>query len=298
METYTLHGLRLSSELPFPELTLSEGEPQITLRLAPVGVERPAGVQGESWFLGTPDDTTIVWRNFGALRVRAGEEIRVDPLPDVDPRWLRSVLLGQAFSLVLSQRGLFPLHAATVVFAGRDGQRAVALAGEAGAGKSTLCAALVERGHPFLSDDVTGLEIAEERVLARPGVPRQKLTPQAARALGIDPGELSELAANEAKRARRVPTERQGGAAPLAGIFVLETGPTVEIEPLTGARAFAALTRHHHRADNMLASVGAQEGMTRCAALARRVPVLRLSRPRGLEHLDETAAALERYLQR
>ena len=294
MQTYTLHGLRLSSELPFPELRISEGEPQITLRLAPVGVERPVGVESDSWFLGSPHDTTIVWRNFGALRVRGGEEIRVDPLPDVDPRWLRSVLLGQAFSLVLSQRGLFPLHAGTVVF----GDRAVALAGEAGAGKSTLCATLVERGHPFLSDDVTGLELAEERVLARPGVPRQKLTPQAVRALGIDPAELSELAANEAKRARRVPTERQGGAAPLAGIFVLETGPTVEIEPLTGARAFAALTRHHHRADNMLASVGAQEGMTRCAELARRVPVLRLSRPIGLEHLDETAAALERYLQR
>ena len=48
----------------------------------------------------------------------------------------------------------------------------------------------------------------------------------------------------------------------------------------------------------MLASVGAQEGMTRCADLARRVPVLRLSRPRGLEYLDQTAAALERHLER
>ena len=152
LEIYSLHGLCLHSELRFPELAAAEGEPQVTLRVSPVGVQRPKGVSGESWFLGTPDDTTIAWRNFGALRVRGGEEIRIDPSPGVDPRWLRSVLLGQAFTLILSQRGLFPLHAGAVVL----GDRAVALAGEAGAGKSTLCAALVERGHPFLSDDVTG----------------------------------------------------------------------------------------------------------------------------------------------
>jgi hypothetical protein len=59
------------------------------------------------------------------------------------------------------------LHAATVVV----GEGAVALAGASGMGKSTLAAALLERGARLLSDDVTVVEAAGDRVLAYPGAP-------------------------------------------------------------------------------------------------------------------------------
>ncbi|MCH5375209.1 MAG: HprK-related kinase A [Planctomycetes bacterium] len=56
------------------------------------------------------------------------------------------------------------LHAAVV----ERGGRAAVLPGEAGSGKSTLCAALIQRGWRLLSDEVAVLQATDDRLLAVP----------------------------------------------------------------------------------------------------------------------------------
>ncbi len=60
-----------------------------------------------------------------------------------------------ALLMLLSARGLYPLHAAGVV--SPDG-RGVLLAGRSGSGKTTLCCALARSGWAYLSDDAVLLK--------------------------------------------------------------------------------------------------------------------------------------------
>jgi hypothetical protein len=73
-------------------------------------------------------------------------------------------LLGFVLGFVLRLRGVVNLHAAAVC-----GHRAVAIAGYPGVGKSTLAAALGQRGHPVLTDDVAAITEVGGGFLAHPG---------------------------------------------------------------------------------------------------------------------------------
>jgi hypothetical protein len=59
-------------------------------------------------------------------------------------------LLGQVMGFILRVRGIVCLHASAIAIDGR----AVAIAGQAGAGKSTTAAVFARLGYPVLSDDV------------------------------------------------------------------------------------------------------------------------------------------------
>ncbi len=88
---------------------------------------------------------------------------------------LATYLLGPVMGFVLRRRGVTPLHASAV----RIGDAAVAIAGDAGAGKSTTAAALALRGAAGLCEDIAALHEAEGKFYVEPGYPRMCLWPDA-----------------------------------------------------------------------------------------------------------------------
>jgi hypothetical protein len=139
---------------------------------------------------------------------------------DMVTRW-RVVLDSVLFSVALL-RGLEALHAGAVV---RD-RRAIAIAGAAGGGKSTLLTALLADGFELLADDVVVLEGDGEAVLAYPGPPLMT-APAAAPSF---PGE--ELAAIGEERWLAAPVSAQ--ARPLAAVVLLNRreGAKTGLRPL------------------------------------------------------------------
>lgn len=106
-----------------------------------------------------------VWaKGVGRALVRSdGGEVLCDPLPE-RPDWA-FILPAQVLPLAATLNGLEVLHAAGLLLAGRG----LLLAGEPGAGKSSLAAALVRRGAALLSDDCVALEPRDGALLAHPG---------------------------------------------------------------------------------------------------------------------------------
>jgi hypothetical protein len=83
-----------------------------------------------------------------------------------DWRWQR-FLLGRVLPFAAVAAGLEVLHAAAVVLEGR----ALAVTGVSGAGKSSVAAALTQRGAQLLTDDVLAVEPGEAGLMAHPGPP-------------------------------------------------------------------------------------------------------------------------------
>lgn len=88
-------------------------------------------------------------------------------------------LIGPVLAFALRLRGITCLHASSVAF----GDRAIALMGAPGAGKSTTAGAFAHRGFPVLSDDVVVLSERNGHFLVQLGYPRINLWPDSVRTL-------------------------------------------------------------------------------------------------------------------
>jgi hypothetical protein len=88
-------------------------------------------------------------------------------------------LVGPVLGFVLRLQGITPLHASAIAL----DDRAIALVGMPGAGKSTTAAAFAHLGFAVLSDDVVALEDCRDRFLVAPGYPRVNLWPDSVRTL-------------------------------------------------------------------------------------------------------------------
>jgi hypothetical protein len=164
-----------------------------------------------------------------------GGELICDPAPD-SSEWV-TLLPAQALPLAATLRGFEVLHAAGVVLGGR----AVLLAGEPGAGKSSLAAALLRQGAGLLSDDAVALEQRGAALIAHPGVGLLHLRPAEHRRLSLrERGALG--TETEFLDRRRYLPETSPSPVPFGELLLLERAtPGVPLERIEAVDPFALL---------------------------------------------------------
>jgi hypothetical protein len=217
-------------------------------------------------------------------RVLTALEIRRDA-PE-----LTAVIFGNVAAVIGWRWGQLALHGSAV---GVDGQ-AVLLLGRAETGKSLLAAALAQRGHTALSDEVA----AVARKHCYPAGSALCLAEDALEALGIDRRSLPQ------SRRWRIPKRlwREGPAAeprpyPIAAVVCLkkgEPGGRNRMRRLEGEDAVEAILNQVFRR-GMLEILDSARGARREArALARSVPVVEFRIARDLARIDIAVDAIER----
>jgi hypothetical protein len=296
-------GLAVTADLALPGVTDSlddGGDRAVHIRLAePSEVrERFSGDPVATWETTLADGAGLRYDlgPAGDHRVVYGETVfHLDDvaavvlcaIPDrAAAAWQRQLLDTVLFT-VSFVRGFELLHAGAVV----TSRGAVALAGRTGAGKSSLVAELMRRGHRLLSDDVVAVDAPGDGVMAFPG--------PAVMNLPAGRSDLEELGAHVIARFDAEDEQWvviRGAArepSPLAALFVLDPGG-----PQTGVQAVSdatfldlapytiSLPHDRHRA---------QRRFDALSTLADRVPVNRLSRgPRASPEV--LADHVERWL--
>ncbi|MDT0630169.1 hypothetical protein [Rubrivirga litoralis] len=280
LPTCSLYGLRVGTELPLGGAPSADGEPDVVVRFGPARslATRPPR---PGCFEASPGHVFLGTLGGGVVLARHGREILVD---GDDREALTSLVLGQGLATILHQRGVLTLHASAVAVEGG----AVAFLGDQGAGKSTTAAALVERGGRLITDDVLpvrNLDAAAPSVAG--GYPFLKVTQDTAQALDDDLNALRPAYSAVAKWRKTVSTVST--ACPLRAVYVLEPGLTLHTERLSILDAFQQVA-HHAFTGAIARSTGSGDRCLRSyAALARYVPLFRLTVPRSLDELPRLA---------
>jgi hypothetical protein len=130
-------------------------------------------------------------------------------------------LLGPVMGFVLRLRGTVCLHASAVAVE----DRAIALVGLPGAGKSTTAAAFACSGFPVLSDDIVALSHKDEQWIVQPGYPRVNLWPDSALSLFGSEDALPHITPTWDKRYLPLGENSHRFASnslPLGAIYILE----------------------------------------------------------------------------
>lgn len=277
--------------MPLPELKPAKGAADVTIRLESIGW-RPVETDEYGYSMAlTADEAYIFWEDMGAVLVREGREIVIDPAPGVLDRVIRLCILGLPLAVLLHQRGLPVFHASTVAVAGE----AVSFLGAQGWGKSTMAAALHIQGYPMMTDDITAVWVdGERRPVVYPGFPQFKLFPESVTMLGENPDELPLLDPDFFdKRARRAEEGFSLEPLPLGCIYVLAEGEIPEITPLWPQEAMAELIGHSFGTEALRSAI-ALSRFSQYANIIRNAPIRRLKIPDSLLDLPDLARLVEK----
>lgn len=328
LSEYQIYGLRLHADRPIPSLNPVPGTAAADVFIHLLG-QRQGGLplpDGTEWTSQIEAEETAgpafrLWTARGAegdyLRLhytdgRDYTEFVIDPTGSrVWVNWTEAaslegsapLLIGPVLGCVLRARGVPCLHAAVALI----GEKAIALVGHKGAGKSTTTAALRQAGCTTLTDDIAALDEIDtapgpHKFLVQPGSPRLRLRPDAAVGLhgsleALHP--LWQLPENRPTQRYLDPARdhdpRPQHPVPLAGIYVLEArDPAMaapSIVPLPPAPGLMTLTPHTY-ANSRLDKAGRAREFAFLSRLVAAVPLRRICRPDGLQSLPQITRAI------
>jgi hypothetical protein len=308
--TYSVAGIGLATDLLLPELRSEQPDDgAVTWTMAATdGLSSPGPydvlteshqADGRLWsrVLGTPDGTYVLefpgLIEFGIDPARRTVEL-VDQ-PGLADSTRCHLVIDQLVPHLVSLGGHLVLHASAVAIRGR----AVAVIGTSGAGKSSLAAAFVQRGHRLLADDYLLLREHEGAYLATAAYPGLRLWGDSAAFFGGDPDALSPVADFHDKRRLPVAGD-EPDPMPLGAVIALgyepePAAPDCLLEPLEGRDAFMVLYRQAFREER--AGRAVQEAdLDRFSRLAAAVPVLLMEHRRSYDALPHVLDTIERML--
>lgn len=244
-------------------------------------------------------DRKIAWfymRNIGMYYIEQGRHIIIWKESEQMTTLVRNYhLLGSAFSLLMFQREVIPMHSGTVEIAGK----AVVLLGGSGAGKSTTSMLLRQQGGKFVSDDITPLKLKEGKVMVSPAFPVQRLCRDAALRQGIDLEELTYINPEKDKYAMFLKEGYCVNDMPLGMIveLTLTYGKELQFREVTGIEKLKLVYRNVFQGF-MLDVMGITEKMHRTVyEVAQQIPVYQVIRPVEGYYSDQVVDWITTMLQ-
>lgn len=279
MYRLTAFNTAIASRFPLPgALPYSERDPawqsQAEITVTEGAVDIPDSAEPAGMYL-CRDDT--IWFPDAAIARFACHQdgrIVVEPGTGVSDDLVGRLLIASALPVMLWMRRQPVLHAGAAILPGRS--LAMAIGGDAGAGKSTVLEQLVEAGARLVGDDTIRISTAGEHVMAS-GLPGGCYIATGAGARKAD------------RVFRPVPEPQQCRSAPL-GAFIHLDAPARQANPelvrVRGVEALQLLLNARHRPE--VARVRGQEAshLQGLARLSRDLTVYRWSRKQGATRLS------------
>jgi len=291
--TYWAYGLKVGSQIPFPELFSIEEDGPMDLDIVfgdiPLIEKTDAGFHSADYDI-TPDAYRITIKDVASYHVSEGKRIIISADPNADQDSIRLFCLSNAFAAALHQRKTIPLHCSAIL----DKGELVLVFGASGAGKSTTKAALLQKGYRPFSDDVCVPEFhaATNEIRLFSSYPMMKFWKETLEVTGL---------AFKADRKIRPNMEKYG--IYFHGDFIIEslkpkliillekddTIATPIMESISGVKLFQLLETNAYRGEYLGFSDLKKEHFMVFAQLAKQARCFVLKRPASGNFIQEVA---------
>lgn len=286
---YLLCGLKVESDLAFPELAPWEGPEEqpfdIEFRLGPV---EPLP-DGEKFHAQGANKLLFLVERAGRILIESGKRIVFEAWPDADPERVRLNFIGTIQSILWYQRDYLPLHASTVMIH----DRAVTVAGATRGGKSVIAAALTTRGCRLVADDFTIVDWSRQPPVVLSGYQKLRLWKDACLELGLLDASVGR--AHPVFDKFIVPADAYTGPAlPLSDLFILagERSDEFKIERLAPIKGIQQILGALHMPDEARALGRQSQIFAGLNAVASQVKLWLVTAPNDLSRVREVAHAI------
>lgn len=303
---YRYFDFVIAAEMPLGELRLAEGgQIRYRVRSSRGELQKPAPEAWSwKWELPTGETFFLVRRSADGLLLRFPETLdasyrpvegAVDlrPWPRVGVGTVRHLLLDHVLPRLEACRGHLVLHAAAV----GDDRGAILLAGQGGAGKSTLAASFWAAGYEVLSDDCLLLGPRADGFEVIPSYPGLRLWPDSLAATA--PLAQPDQGPQPAGRKARLPiVSGRLQRFRLRAMFVLRhamesgAGDRLVVNQVRRSRACVELLKHTFMLDPSDHDV-LERHFLMAGDVAEAVPLFELVYPRQFDGLSAVRRAVE-----
>jgi hypothetical protein len=294
MYQYVLCGLKVESDLAFPELTLWEGPANhpfdIEFRLGSVEQLWDPGDAGVKFEASGSDKIIFHIERHGRILIENGTRVVFDAFAGVDPERVRIEFIGTTQSMLWYERGYLPLHASALLV----GDRAIAIGASSHSGKSVLAAALSKRGCPVVSDDMMVLDCSGDVPLVLPGYQKLRLWKDACEALDLIHDTTAKALPNRDKFVLATTVSPADMPVPLTDLFILsgQRQNHFDAELLPPVQALQYLLAATHWLEAARALGRQQQVFSAINVVVSKVRLWRATAPEGLDQAPNAADAI------
>lgn len=280
---YRVYGLIIKSQIKIPELksvdydNIDKCDAAISCEEIPINIKEPI-LKSQNCEISKTEFYMYV-KGAAHYYVAGGNKviIKLDEVYDMEK--VRVYLLGSTLGFMMIQRNMVAIHGGAVAVSGIG----IILTGGMGAGKSTLNAAFRNEGHPFLSDDVSALEVdSTGKLLIQPAYPQVKLCEDTMVKMQYDLTSFNVV--NQERNKYAVPITKAYLDKPvlLGGIYEITVGDvrSVEIMEITGSEKLTKVINNLYRVEISRYVGFDREYFKKCLMLAKQIPIYKLIRPR------------------
>lgn len=286
MYFYKLYGMKVTSDLQFGQLVVCEDEKEPDMEISAGVIPEDIKEQEEQRKYCFGQERSWLANLTCYLLVENGKKLTYELKPGGNLMYLQSYILGFGMSMLAMQRGLISIHCSAL----SNDKGALLIAGESGAGKSTLTAAFLEHGYRLMADDMAWVDVTDEqKVLASPAFPFQKLCRDAAAAKGYNLDEL--LYINEEKDKFLAPYrgEFKTESVSVKGFIMLGIGKEDEVvcQEVTGVQKFHVCVNNLFLRHLLGAAKYDPQISHKCLKMAAGIPMYVIARPNGKDTAKE-----------
>lgn len=288
---YSAYHFIIASNYELPEFNeVPVQSPHINLHNIKTGFDG-TGESNSLQLSNIDDGIRFEWNQLGRYDVYGGTDIKVASHLNTGEWFLHAPLYGFAMAALLQQNKMLVLHGSAVELNGK----AYVIIGGKGHGKSTVTAALIERGYRLLSDDVTALVVTQNRILVLPGIPIIKLWPDATQSIQLNALKSWQIFPDTSKRLFLVKNHFCDESIPLEKVVRITTGEDCQMYLVKDIDRLLLLASHQYfaRFINSFSQKNLQKNMDQCASVAKLADICEFCRPWGKEEISNTTTCLE-----
>ena len=238
---YIVGGITISTDIYYSELITSTTPADVILIYGNVPDSLDNAIKINSTVQLNKTQLLINISNIGKYLIENGNMITIQLNPNGLSGDLEKYLLVMPFACLCHQRGALPMLGGVICVNGKG----VLITGQSYVGKSTLMALVNEKGYKIISDDITILQIIDNKVMAMPFIPRIKHRLNTIKILNLDINEGIKTRSDIDKYHFDLDEKDFIKPIELTKIIELRNIPSIDsIEPIRASKKIALLYRN------------------------------------------------------
>lgn len=281
---YFTNGLYIASEIKFPELMEKEGTPSVFIYYGktPENLENPGFKR--VFQQANQEEYLIDIKHAARYWLKNKNEVVVEPYENVQDDAVRIYILSSIMGVLLHKHELLPIHSCCI----KVKDYAVLIAGDSGAGKSTISLGLYKKGYEILNDDITTIFFNDQnQPFVYPGYVHLKLWSESLEKYGYETTDFRQIRNEIEKFSFPINRSNNLESLPLKAVFILNpAGNNLNHESIVGLKAFEALNKNTFRR-NLMKAIGKESSHFKLSStLASKIKVFRVNRPDNTKPKD------------
>ncbi|WP_416111522.1 hypothetical protein [Methanobacterium sp. MZD130B] len=292
------HGLNIKSELFFPEFQINETpKVDVFIRFGKTNLWNKISTKNcrEVYFskftkiiISSDNLVYLFWRNIWIFTIRHNE-IVINSKTSLDINFLKFLLFGYGFAILLHLRGRLVLHANAF----NIDDSAIIISGVSGIGKSTISFAFLQKGYKLLCDDVLSINIEKKCQNVYPSFPRIKLWPDVIQNFEETPEKMPKIHLNTSKRFYNASRKFSDDEKQINTIYFIKKRDNNKIKEITPQKAMMELIKSSY-CFKLFNERELSENLTQCAALINKIPIKILEVKKSYESLTNLVKIVEK----